>query len=339
MARLASVAKAGFFPTLPEIVKMISSFIQAEEPVGRLLDPCSGTGDALAQIAHGLHVDVKTYGVELDKERARQAKSVLTKVVDGDLFRVRAKKGSFSFMLLNPPYHQDPGENKRFEHTFLTISTPYLQTGGVLAYLIPQKRLSKRIARYLASWYQQFIVYRFPGKSYESFGQIVLFATKKPKSFLDETAYARLTMVPETVLKELYAKEKPVYTIPKNTVDDKSFYFRSLDLNMEELQKEVEAHGAWEQVKQMMYPPMEDVKGKVLMPLRKGHLAILIACGLCNGILEKNGKRLLIKGIAKKEQIVTTEHDGDTVIEKSTDIIKIGIRAINLKTGELINIE
>jgi predicted RNA methylase len=325
MARLASVAKAGFFSTPPEIVKMISSFIQAEEPVGRLLDPCSGTGDALAQIAHGLHMNVKTFGVELDKERAMQSKSVLTKVVDGDLFRVRAKKGSFSFVLLNPPYHQDPGENKRFEHTFLTFSTPYLQTGGILVYLIPQKRLSKRIARYMSSWYQQFIVYRFPGRSYETFGQLVLFAIKKSKSFLDETAYTRLTAVPETVLKELYAKEKPVYTIPKNTVDDKAFYFRSL--------------GAWEQVKQMMYPPMEDVKGKVLMPLRKGHLAILIACGLCDGILERDGKRLLIKGVAKKEQIVTEEHDGETVIEKSVDVIKIGIKCLDLKTGELINVE
>lgn len=338
MARLESQIKAGYYKTPVKIVELICSFVQAEVPGTRIIDPCCGIGEAIDIIAHGLQ-QPKVFGVEMDKKRAAQAKQRLTKVVDSDLFRVRTKVGGYSLLFLNPPYDDSADEDKRLEHKFLKETTKYLRPNGVLIYLIPQKRLIKKTARYLASWYRQFIVYRFPGKSYKAFGQIVLFATKKPKSFLDETAYIRLTAVPETVLKELYAKEEPVYTIPTNTVDDKSFYFRSLDLNMEELQEEVEAHGAWEQVKQMMYPPMEDVKGRVLMPLRKGHLAILIACGLCDGILEKNGKRLLIKGIAKKEQITTTEHDGETVIEKSTDVIKIGIKCLDLKTGKLINVE
>lgn len=338
MARLESQIKAGYYKTPVETVELICSFVQAESPGTRILDPCCGIGEAINLIAHRLQ-QPKVFGVEMDKKRAAQAKKRMTKVIDSDLFRVRTKAGSYSLLFLNPPYDDSADEDKRLEHKFLKETTKYLRPNGVLIYLIPQKRLIRKTARYLASWYRQFIVYRFPGRSYETFGQIVLFAIKKPKSFLDEKAYVRLTAVPETVLKELYAKDEPVYTIPANTVDNKSFYFRSLDLNMEELQKEIADYGAWSLAKQMMYPPIQTTKGKVLMPLRRGHLAILISCGLCDGLIEKNGKRFLIKGIAKKEQITTVEHDGETVIEKSTDVIKIGIKCLDLKTGELINVE
>lgn len=339
MARLESQIKAGFFPTPPEIVKMICTFIRADEPTGRLLDPCCGAGNALVEIANGLQVEAKTYGIELDENRAEQAKKKLTKVVVGDLFRARTKVGSHSLLFLNSPYDDSGDEDKRLEHKFLTETTKYLKTGGLLIYIIPQIRLIKKTARYLSSWFEKFLVYRFPGKSYDAFGQIVLFAVKKQKTFLDEATYERLAAVPVTKLKELSDKKGPVYTIPPNTIAEKAFYLHSLDLNIEELQQEVDDCGAWWIAKQMMYPPMKDVRSKVLMPLRKGHLAILVACGLCDGAIEKNGKKLLIKGVARKEKIITTEHNGKEIIEKSTDIIKVGIKCLNLKTGELINVE
>lgn len=338
MARLASQIKAGYFKTPVEIVELICSLVQTETSGTRIIDPCCGTGEAANIIANRLQA--RTYGIEMDKRRAAQAGQRLTKVVTSDLFRVRTKAGAYSLLFLNPPYDESGDEAKRLEHKFLVETTRYLRADGVLVYLIPQKQLSKKTARYLSGWYRQFDIYRFPGKSYDAFQQIVLFAVKKPKSFLDENAYARLAAVPETVLKELYAKEDPVYTIPGNTIDDKAFYLRSLDLDIEEVQKEVDDHGAWGIAKQMMYPSfMGDVRSKVLMPLRRGHLATLMAAGLCDGLLEKNGKRLLIKGVAKKEQVVTEEYSGDTVIEKTTDIIKIGIKALDLISGEILNIE
>lgn len=338
MARLESQIKAGYYKTPVEIVELICSFVRAETSGTRIIDPCCGTGEALNIIANRLHA--KTYGIEMDKTRAAQARQRLTKVVNSDLFRVRTKAGAYSLLFLNSPYDDSGDEAKRLEHKFLVETTRYLRADGVLVCLIPQNRLSKKTARYLASWYRQFDIYRFPGKSYDAFHQIVLFAVKKPKSFLDENAYARLAAVQETILQELHAKEDPVYTIPGNTIDDKAFYLRSLDLDMGEIQKEVDDHGAWDVAKQMMYPSfMGDARSKVLMPLRRGHLAILMAAGLCDGVLEKNGRRLLIKGVAKKEQVVTEEHSGDTVIEKTTDIIKIGIKALNLDSGEVLNIE
>lgn len=346
MARLESQIKLGYFKTPIEVVNTISTFLDIEDdatPGVRIIDPCCGTGQAIDMIATRLQqkTPIKVYGIEMDKERAEQAKQKLTQVVCSDLFRVRTKVGAYSLMLLNPPYDDDAGgDDQRLEHKFLKQATPYLRTDGILIYLIPQSRLSKRTARYLSSWYKDFIVCRFPGESYDKFNQIVIMAVKKPPKIpIDDEVLARLTDVPGTLLKELEERKEPVYTIPKNVIDNKSFYLRSLDINMEELQKEVDDYGVWHQVKRMMHPRIEDVKGKVLVPLRRGHMAVLVACGLCDGLIEKGKKRLLIKGVARKEQSVTIEHSGDMVTEKSVDRIKVGIRAIDLNTGELINVE
>jgi len=337
MARIGAQIKAGYYPTPIEAVEMICSFVQSEEAEARIFDPCAGEGIAIEKIAH--HLQVLSYGIELDGERAEAAKGRLTKVVKGDLFRVSAKKGCFSLMLLNPPYDYEEAEKGRLEHKFLVETTPYLQPGGVLIYVVPQKRISKRTARYLASWYEKFLIYRFPGKSYEQFGQIVVFAVKKKNSDLDAVRQQKLEAVPWTELTELGFREEPVYTILKNRVEEKDFYLRSLEIDPDELQKEVDEHGAWPQAERLMRPPDTNVRGRVLMPLRKGHLAILMACGLCNTVLNKDGKRLLIKGVTRKEQVETVEYAGNAVIERKTDVIKIGIKALDLDTGDLLNIE
>ena len=341
MARLESIAKCGFFPSPPKVIEIISSFLKADESVGRLIDPCCGDGTALSDIAIGLQVkDVKTFGVELDEERAKKASGVLTKVICGDLNRVRTKIGSYSLMLLNPPYDKDAEDDQRLEAKFLTMTAPFLRTDGILIYLIPQGSLNKRVARFLASWFRNFTVCRFPGESYDQFKQIVIIAIKKPpKVPIDDEVLLRLADVPGTLLKELTKKDEPIYSVPKNLIDNKDFYLRSIDIDMKELQQEVDDFGAWNQAKRMMHPKAEDIKGKVLVPLRKGHMAVLVACGLCNGLIEKGNKRLLIKGVARKEQSVVIEHAGDQVIEKTTDRIKVGIRAIDLNTGEMINVE
>jgi len=60
---------------------------------------------------------------------------------------------------------------------------------------------------------------------------------------------------------------------------------------------------------------------------------------MCNGVIQKNGTRLLVKGVAKKEEVKTVEHKGKTRTETVTDVIKIGIKALNLDSGGLLNIE
>ena len=97
--RLEAQAKAGFYPTPPKVVDIIKTWIGEKTPgPRRLLDPCCGTGEPAAQIATAAGCDA--YGVEINTDRAKAAKNLLSKVVAGNLFSVRARPGSlFNFVL------------------------------------------------------------------------------------------------------------------------------------------------------------------------------------------------------------------------------------------------
>ena len=124
--RLEAQAKAGFYPTPPEVVEIIKTWIGEKMPgPRRLLDPCCGTGEPAARIAAAAGCDA--YGVEINTERAQVAKKLLNKVVASDLFSVRARPGAFSILYLNPPYDFD-AEDGRTELSFLKHTLPYLSS-------------------------------------------------------------------------------------------------------------------------------------------------------------------------------------------------------------------
>jgi len=339
MARLESILKAGFFPTPSLVTEIIRSFLQPDTHLfTRMLDPCCGTGVPLADIA-GNFPNSKTFGIELDRNRAHQAKFVLDKAIPGDFFRIRVPNNSFNLIFLNPPYQNSGDQDQRLEHKFLLESRKYLMPGGVLVLIIPQHRLIKLSARHLAAWYTDFQIFKFPGKTYDQFKQIVLFAVRKAEAIVDPAIFGMLQTVPVKILDDLCKQQEPIFTLPANKIDDNRFYLKSIDLDPIEVLHETEKYGAWPQVEKLMQPKDQDMRGRVLMPLRKGHLAILIACGMCNGVIQKNGARLLVKGVAKKEEVKTVEHKGKTTIETVTDRIKIGISALDLDTGDLVKIE
>src|SRR5207245_586246 len=93
-------------------------------------------------------------------------------------------------LFANPPYDVDT-EQQRLEHVFLTNLSRTLCNGGVLVYIIPQRRLSIS-ARYLASHYRDLRVYRFPDPEFKAFGQIVLFARKKAQAAADPALQAKV---------------------------------------------------------------------------------------------------------------------------------------------------
>jgi len=81
-------------------------------------------------------------------------------------------------------------------------------------------------------------------------------------------------------------------------------------------------------------------KIRPIMPLRHGHLAQILACGLMNGIVWDRDRRnpLLVKGVTKKEVRHSVEIQGDVEKHIETDQIKIVIHAFN-RHGEMLTIE
>lgn len=334
MARIESTARAGYWPTPPRVAVAIARHLAAStrgaRRVVRLLDPCAGTGQAAATIAEALGAE--SYGIELNEERAEAARTKLDHVLAGSAFAVRLANGAFSCLFLNSPYADDD-EKRRLEHAFLTSLTRALCPGGVLVFLIPQRRLAVS-ARYLASHYAGLVAFRFPDQEYAAFRQMVLFGVRKPQPTLDAVVQSRLEAWSEADLPPLQdAPAQPVLNVPALAGGD--ILFASLFFDPVQASAEARRRGVWAQpqlVEQLW--PQDERPVRPLMPLRKGHLALLIAAGMLNNVvLDQNGERLLVKGRTHKESVPVESPDEDTEIQR--EVIRTSVVVLDLATGAL----
>jgi len=338
MPRLESTAVAGYYPTPPRVTASITRHLAPTTPSGkqvvRILDPCAGRGEAVANVGHALNAS--TYGVELNEDRAGAARNRLDHVVTGSAFAVRLTNGAFSCLWLNPPYSDD-AQHGRLEHGFLTTLTRALCPGGLLIFLIPQRRLAIS-ARYLSSHYTGFSAYRFPDPEVEAFGQMVLFATRKRLPMLDQEAQRILEAWSSGDLSPLPdVPDGAPYRVPALPAGD--ILFASLFFDPEQAAEEARRRGAWTQpqLAEQLWPP-DERPVRPLMPLRSGHLALLIAAGMLNNVvLHEGDQRVLVKGRTRKEFVVMDSAAEDTVVER--EVIQTSVMALDLTTGAMEVIE
>jgi hypothetical protein len=331
MTRLANIEKAGYFPLPPAVTDLIASHIDAPRN-GRLLDPCAGEGEALVSLAEAL--GLIPYGVELHEGRAQTARAAveefleeqerpsptLTHILHDSYLNLIAPHNSFNLLYLNSPYDHDD-EDSRLEYQWLTRSRPWLQPGGLLIWVVPQHLLKlRKAARYLAGWYEQITVYRFPdlprpdggGSLYEQFHQIVLFGRRRAKSVPpDEETVAQLIGMAagKEALTPLTAAPSPVYRLPALIVPDGRFHFRSFFIDPAEALAEAARCGAagGSEWRLHLDPEGQQAPLRPLTPLKMGHMHSIIAAGhLNNQVLagepdgDQPGQRLLIKGRSYK---------------------------------------
>ena len=333
--RLEAQAKAGFYPTPPKVVDIIKTWI-GEKIAGprRLLDPCCGTGEPAAQIAAAAGCDA--YGIEINTERAQAAKRILTKVVASDLVSVRARPGAFSILYLNPPYDFD-ADDGRTELSFLKHTLPYLAPRGLLLLVVPQKRITNRIARVLSAYFEDLKVRKFPADEFQAFGQIIITGLKKARAEINGEVLASLSQISTMDLPEMVRKEFSL-SVPAVARD---FFIRSSEFGPDELAEELKARFLWKEPALGLIEEEEQTRPAIqpLMPPRKAHLAMLIAAGLINNqILEANGRSLLIKGTAKKviDRFEEETEKGIKITERERIVTQIN--AFDLKTGEYLQI-
>ncbi len=343
--RLAAQAKMGYYPTPDSVTPIITKHLKRQhEGLIRILDPCAGEGTAIKII--GDHLAAEKFGVELDLERGARAKEILTRCLVTDYRNTRISHGSFSLLWLNPPYDweardSDLETSERYEKSFLRDCIPCLRSNGILVYLIPQKRLDSRIAKILSYRFQQISVFRFPEEEYRAFKQIVLFGVLRKKPEMDENVAEYLRKCGEMKAVVPYLPENPshIYEVPLSPVR-KGFVFRSKGIDPEELAGEILENGVFPQLKEMTTPLRMVEKIRPIMPLRHGHLAQILACGLMNGVVWDRERRnpLIVKGVTKKIVKHSVEIEGDLEKHIERDEIKILIRAFD-RNGEMLTIE
>ncbi|MCP4425321.1 MAG: hypothetical protein GY803_12570, partial [Chloroflexi bacterium] len=362
MARLASQMRAGFYPTPPDVIPLISSAIQPAAYKGiRALDPCAGEGQFLHDTAVALNL--MPFGVELNPNRAQAAAQLLDNlgetrpdlvsnrinpILESDYRLIHCSNDAFGLAIVNPPYDLDY-EDKRLEYQWLKQVRPWLQPNGILVYIIPQHVLGvKVVAEYIASWFADVQIVRFPDASYPRFKQIVLFGRRLPRRQIlhpqTVTRYRQIAHMGKR-LRPIKTAVTPIYTLPKPVVSAKQFHFRRQFINPDEAVTEAATVGVhtlpdW----QTHLTPKAgiDVPVQPVMPLKIGHMAGVIAAGLLNNqVLEDGRDRYLIKGRAFKEDVVaeTIQEKENGIREKTTTITERIVTDITTidEEGEIIS--
>ena len=341
--RLAGQAKGGYYPTPRRVVDLLAQLIDRPSTYGRLkqtlrlLDPCCGGGDALAQLADGLHhtdtLSVETYGVELHRDRAEAAADQLNHALASDLFATSIANEAFGLLLLNPPYDHDAADI-RTEHAFLTHTTRYLAENGLLVFIVPKQRLATS-ARFLSANYWKINCWAFPEPEREAFDQVILIGQRRrepvPSQYMTEIIQAWSEGEPDP----LECPPFPIYDLPAMEPGDVLFTIRNID----PVTAAVEARksGLWNNplIKDALWPTNNRTVNP-LMPLRRGHLAMLVAAGFLDNLaLEADGQRVLVKGRTSKEMILV-EATEETEIYREK--LQTTVVVLDLDNGNITDI-
>ncbi|MGH7889533.1 MAG: DUF6094 domain-containing protein [Thermodesulfobacteriota bacterium] len=341
MARLESQAKLGFYPTPDHLLPVIASYISPATVPANFLDPCCGEAEALHLM--GLMLSASTYGIELDKGRGIQAQKAVNSLILSDAMRTKVSDKSFSLLFLNPPYDwavREEGEKtERVERQFLVRFTQKLVDNGILVFIVPHYTLIKS-STFLSNWYEDIRAYKFPPEDYEVFKQVVLFGRKKSKSIPDEFLRHRLQAIEkgEIDIPALSMQDTQSYTLPASQTPQ---FFFSMDVEEEEAAELVSRSLLWQDFWKELDPTIEC---HPIMPLRKGHLALLLAAGYLDGRLTSQGYDLVLKGKTKRVTQRTEEVDVDdkgkeVKIIKEIEKVEVGILALELQTGKFQEIK
>ncbi len=340
MSRLEGVAKAQFYPTPPSVVERVAALVRpapsSHRRVVRLLDPCCGAGDALRQFADAIGGG-ETYGIELEQHRAARARRILDHLIAGSAFAVRLGHEAFSCLWLNPPYDQDDG-GKRLEHSFLTTMSRALAPGGLLIYVVPQGRLAQS-ARYLASRYEALRCYRFQDPEYDAFRQCVVLGRRRATQVIVADALALVEAWATDPLPELPSpgSTSPLYELPASPAGPVTF--ASQFFEPEAAAAEARERGLWKNSTLVeRFWPASERPVRPLMPLRRGHLAVLIAAGFLDNVLIEDGSsRVLVKGRITK--VSRPVESADPEVEVEREFLRTSVVLLDLETGEFEDIE
>jgi hypothetical protein len=313
MARNAARLKMSYFPLPVREAQNIRSLLSFSGPCS-VVDPCAGKGTALILTTSG--APAVRYGVELDTDRAEEARATGIRMVQGNTFDAHAKVESFSLLYLNPPYDSEINltGNRRMERLFLEHTHHWLVQHGILVFVIPFDQLSD-CAGILSANFSRISAFRMRDPESVRFNQIVVFGVRRnvrgaaheeslrrTRALAAHEGYARL---PELALEIV----EP-FRIPQSNEATLSYRGMPYDL-IEDL---LPSSGAWKQAAQVLLPREENAIGRPITPLHGGHVGLLCTAGLLNGVFGEGAERHIARWRSVKHVSEFHEEEGDTKI-------------------------
>ncbi len=291
-----------------------------EESKINILDPYCGDGHNLLSLSQSLDTNTCLYGIERNKDKRREAKRLLDKVVLGTYGDLRVTNGVFSLVVLHPPIGgKNPVGMPRESIVFGDLSLPgkYLYPGSIMVTIIHQKVI-KNIAQLLSIRFTDIEV----GKISED--RVVIFGVRSKGRVENELAREQreylfeLAQEPD-LIPELSDK---VYEIPP-TQDD-VITFRGYILDDEELAEDTADSSLWERVAEALTPESRLVEApKPLLPLSDTHVAVAAAAGVINGRTGDHYRKGVTKEVS--ETISLEEDNTVTTIQTKRHVSRVRI--------------
>ena len=281
--------KLGFFPLPIAEAKRLKNWLSFPERFSAL-DPCVGDGVAFAQLLHG--VTAHRYGIEIDANRAEQARALGIETGQANAMDVRCQAGAASLLYLNPPYDWESGEsnNQRLESVFLEHCYRWLKAGGVLLFVIPQLRLSK-CARLLSEHFTDLRVFLLTEPACLEYKQIVVVATRRKRHskvsdtvLLDGVRYLE-ALATKNELEPLGDNAEVQYEVPPS----EPTVLTNMGIPLDEVEDLLLESAAYRQAGRVLLPKLNDVRGRPLTPLHGGHVGLLCTAGMVSSAESQTG--------------------------------------------------
>jgi len=111
--------------------------------------------------------------------------------------------------------------------------------------------------------------------------------------------------------------------------------FTSFTFDTAEAAAEARRSGVWTHaaLTERLWPPVQR-KVRPLMPLRRGHLAVMVAAGFLDSVVLHSGQqRLLVKGRTYKESISVYSPDPEVEVER--EVMRTSVTVLDLRTGDI----
>lgn len=296
--------KLGFFPLpLAEAERLRNCLTFTSE--FSALDPCVGDGVAFTRLLQA--TCARSYGIEIDANRAEQARNLGIEILQADALEVRCPTDALSLLYLNPPYDFETGQtnNQRLELVFLDHTYRWLKPGGVLVLVIPQPQL-RPCARLLSEHFTDLSVYRLTDPASVQYKQVAVFGVRRRRhqhlrdsALLESVRWLEMLAI-KADLETLGDSPAVHYEVPASG----PVVFTNVGIPLDVVEDLLPESAAYRQASRVLLPKQRDVRGRPLTPLHGGHVGLLCTAGMLNGVFGEGEDR----HIAHWRSVKFTDH-------------------------------
>lgn len=334
--REAGRLKCGYYPIAASALDHVLRALELENPAAsHILDPCAGEGDALFYLAERLEIPpANVWAVELDAGRG----DALSRRHPGDnvlapasFFGCDIKSNAFSVVYCNPPY-DDVGQGwGRVEELFFDDALDRVVPGGLFVGVFTERVVLDRLATRLMARCTAISVEPLPA-DVRKYREVFVVAVKRP-AIVDPRNLNWHAEHASTVRPRRYLGV-PTSTGP---VDCPYPQWKKVAPTDDELFAMLQRSPLR---KHLQPPPAEPPLPRPPVSLSKGHVALMLASGYLNGLVEPPGEPPhVVRGSAHKvEEKVDVEEDVTKHQTKTVttyrERIQLTVRAVDA-SGEI----